>query len=49
MTKAKEIILKISSLLPALALMMGIIAANSACTSFYHQPETPDAMNEYRK
>ena len=47
--KSKDILKKIASLLPALALIVGVIAANSACISYYYQPETPDAMNAYRR
>ncbi len=47
--KGKKIIKKIASFLPALALIVGVIAANSACISYYYQPETPDAINAYRK
>ena len=45
----KKIIAKVSALLPAIALLMGIITVNSACVTLFHQPETPDAMNEYRR
>lgn len=49
MKKIKKLISKISTLLPALALMVGVISANSACTSFFYQPETPDTMSKYRR
>ena len=49
MKKVNKIIAKISTVLPVLALMVGIIAANSACVSYYNQPETPSAMDAYRK
>ena len=49
MKNIKKIVARMSAVVPALALIMGIIAANSACITFFHQPETPDAMNEYRR
>ncbi len=49
MKNIKKIVAKLSAFVPALALIMGIITVNSACVTLYHQPETPDAMNEYRR
>ena len=49
MKKVKKIIAGISSILPALALCVGVLAANSACITFFHQPETPSAMDAYRR
>ena len=49
MKNIKKIVESMSAIVPALALIMGIVAANSACFTFFHQPETPDAMNEYRR
>lgn len=49
MKKIKRILAKFSSFLPALALIIGIISANSACVSMFHQPETPDGINKYRR
>ena len=34
--------------LPALALFVGVLASQSACLSYYYQPETPSAMDKYR-
>ena len=49
MKKAKKIIAKLAGFIPALAFLVGFLAANSACTSFYYQPEVPEAMNAFRK
>lgn len=49
MKELKKIFRKISTVLPALAFVIGIISANSACAAFYYQPETPDAMSKYRR
>lgn len=45
----KRILSKLASMLPALALVAGVFAVNSACTIYYHQPETPSAMDAFRK
>lgn len=45
----KKIFAKLHAILPAVALVMGILSAQSACLAFFHQPETPDAMNAYRR
>jgi len=45
----KRLIAKLASTLPALALAVGIFAANSACSSFFHQTEVPSAMDAFRK
>lgn len=45
----KNLVVKLAVLLPALALMAGVASVNSACFTFYHQPETPEEMNAYRK
>lgn len=45
----KKFFTKLVALIPKLALRSGILAANSACSSYYYQIETPEAMNEYRK
>lgn len=39
----------LKQLLTAIAFKSGIFAVNSACSSFYHQPHPPKAMNDYRK
>lgn len=45
----KKLIAKLSAILPALALLIGVMSANSACVTFFHQPKTPDAMDAYRR
>ena len=45
----RKLFAKLASILPKLAFRSGILAVNSACSSYYHQIETPEAMNEYRK
>lgn len=49
MKNIKNLVKKLSGFIPVVALLMGIITVNSACVTLYHQPETPDAMNKYRK
>jgi len=43
----KKILVKISSILPALALVAAVASAQSACWFFYHQPDIPDALKKY--
>lgn len=45
----RKLVLKLAVFLPALALVVGVACANSACFTFYHQPETPKEMDAYRK
>ena len=45
----KKFIAKLYAFIPAIALLFGVFAAKSACVTFFHQPETPDAMNAYRR
>jgi len=45
----KKFILKLSAIIPALAIGVGIMAAKSPCLAFFHQLETPDEMNAYRR
>ena len=45
----KKLIEKLSTLLPALALLIGIGTINSACYLYYYQPEVPEEMDAYRK
>ena len=47
--KFTKLIRLASSLLPALALLIGISTAGEACLSFYHQPEVPEELNQYRR
>ena len=45
----KKLIKKLSALLPALALLVGIGTLNSACFLYYYQPAVPDDMEAYRR
>lgn len=49
MKKVNRIILKFSSSLAALALMIGISSAASACYFWFNQPEMPKAIEKFRK
>ena len=49
MKKFQSIIKKCATILPALALGVGILAVNKACFTFFHQTEVPEEMNAYRK
>jgi len=44
-----SILRKAMSVLPAIALFIGVASLNSACLTLYHQPETPSELDEYRK
>jgi cyclic lactone autoinducer peptide len=35
--------------IPAVAMFMGVLALNSVCMATYHQQETPDSLNKYRR
>lgn len=48
-TKFAKLIQKFAMALPALAFVASIASLNSACYSVYHQPETPAALDAYRK
>ena len=45
----KKLIKKLSALLPALALLVGIGTLNSVCLLYYYQPEVPEEMDAYRR
>lgn len=45
----KKFMIKVSSMLPAFALALGVMVLNSACVSTYHQPKISDSLDEYRK
>ena len=45
----KKHIKKLSALLPALALLVGIGTLNSACFLYYYQPAVPEEMDAYRR
>ncbi len=47
--KFSKFIQKIAMAFPALAFIASIASLNSACYTVYHQLETPDALNAYRK
>ena len=49
MKHIKNMVKKAIVILPALAMFFGVIASNSACMCYFYQPETPAAMNAYRK
>lgn len=44
----KKFLAKIPAILPALALIVGILSTNSACLSLYYQPEVPSGLDKYR-
>jgi len=48
MTKVKNFIRKFGSTFAALALLIGISTANSACFIIWHQPKEPEEMNKYK-
>ena len=43
----KKLLLKISTILPALALIAAVSSAQAACWFFYHQPDIPEALKKY--
>lgn len=45
----KKLSKKLYSVLPALALMVGVFALNSVCLSAYHQPEISSSLDAYRR
>lgn len=45
----KKIYTAALKIMPAFALIMGIVAMNSACNTLYHQPKAPAAMEKYKK
>ncbi len=49
MKKIQNVIRKLAVVLPAFALAIGVMSVNSACYTYFHQPETPDEMNAYRR
>lgn len=49
MRKIKSFFLKYGTALSALALFIGVTSVNSACFTFYHQPQVPAAMNRFKK
>lgn len=49
MKKLSGIILKWGSSIAALALMIGVTSADSACYWWFNQPEMPKAIEKFRK
>lgn len=47
--KLNSIVLKLSSSLAALALLVGVSSAASACVFWFNQPEMPKAIEKFRK
>lgn len=45
----KKFIGKISAIIPAFALILGVMALNSACLATYHQPEISSDLDEFRR
>ena len=43
----KKIILRISSIIPALALVVAVTSAQSACWFLVNQPDLPEALKKY--
>jgi len=43
----KKFLLKVSKILPALALVAAVASAQAACWSFYHQPDVPASLKKY--
>lgn len=48
MQKFKNFIIKFGGSFAALALLVGISTANSACFASFHQPKEPTAMNKFK-
>lgn len=49
MKKLNSIVLKFSSSLAALALLVGVSSAASACYFWFNQPKMPKAIEKFRK
>lgn len=49
MKKLQRIILKFSGSVAAMALMLGVSSATSACYFWFHQPEMPKGIEKFRK
>ncbi len=48
MKKFKKIAIKLSTMVPALALLIGFVTAKRPCIVYYHQPKVPTAFDKYR-
>ena len=49
MKTLKKLSNKLWAYLPAFAMVVGVMALNSACGYTYHQPEISSSLDEYRK
>jgi len=43
----KRFLIKVSSFLPALALVAAVSSAQAACWFFFHQPDMPAALKKF--
>lgn len=49
MKKVKNIIIKYGSTLAACAFAINVFAINPFCKFFFHEPEVPKELTEYKK
>jgi cyclic lactone autoinducer peptide len=49
MKKLKTLSNKLWALIPAFAMVVGVMAINSACAYTYYQSEIPASLDQYRK
>lgn len=49
MKNVKKISNKLWAILPTFAMIVGVMALNSACGYTYHQPEISSSLDKYRK
>ncbi len=47
MKKVSSVLLKVGSMLTALALTIGVSSMNSACMMWFNQPKVPEEMEKY--
>lgn len=47
MKKVSSVLLKVGSMLTALALTIGVSSMNSACMMWFNQPKAPEEMKKY--
>ncbi len=45
----KKFLMSFGSLLASLALFIGVASVNSPSVMFYHQPEVPESMKQFKK
>ena len=43
----RKLLSKLSSVLPAIALVAAVASAQSVCWFIYHQPDVPKALKKY--